>query len=129
MDEIDKLNKRVREVRFPKWKWPADMCPVCGWPYRDDGCQPGNCSMRPVPARKACDDYRDYGHDIAAAWELINEMQQAGVRIQIDVWLNGYTVSAWIPGEQLLYKRRFDSLSANISRCYLAWSESQNGKG
>jgi hypothetical protein len=78
MDELDELNKRIRELRFPPASWPAGRCPVCGWPYREDGCQPGNCSMRPAPAVRACDDTRDYARDIAAAWELMDEMNASG---------------------------------------------------
>jgi hypothetical protein len=79
MNNLDDLNKRIREIRFPISNWPADRGQVCGWPYREDGCTPGNCSMRPGPEVRACDDWRDYTHDIAAAWELAGDAERAGV--------------------------------------------------
>lgn len=36
--------------------WDASRCRICGWPVYPDlslGCILGNCSMRPVPSRRA----------------------------------------------------------------------------
>jgi hypothetical protein len=36
----------------------VERCPVCGWPLADrleEGCIPGNCSMRPRPAPQTVD--------------------------------------------------------------------------
>lgn len=36
--------------------WDESRCRVCGWPLAasaDQGCVPGNCSMRPLPKERA----------------------------------------------------------------------------
>lgn len=56
------------------FKWPEDSCPVCGFHFSvGQGCSPGNCSMRPVPAphaRDACIAY--YSSDVRAAFTLLS---------------------------------------------------------
>jgi hypothetical protein len=63
------------------WKWPTNRCPVCGWLYsetRDQGCVPGDCSMRPRPNIVEIQKSRGYGvysTDIADAWQVVEKMR------------------------------------------------------
>lgn len=57
--------------------WDDKRCRVCGWPIvpsSEPGCWASNCSMRPLPERRA-DEHRPYSTDIAAAWEVVEKMR------------------------------------------------------
>lgn len=59
--------------------WPADRCPVCGWPLAADlvsGCVRGNCSQRPVPTRRA-DEVPEYTENSAVALEALEAFLEA----------------------------------------------------
>lgn len=73
--------------------WNEDRCRICGWPLaasRDEGCAPGDCSMRPSPARRA-DEPAPYSTDIAAAWEVVERMCADGWEYEIN---SHYSVTA-----------------------------------
>jgi hypothetical protein len=59
------------------WDWDDTRCRVCGWPLHetaDDGCVPGNCSMRPRPEHMA-DRPAPFSTSLTAAWLLIEKFQ------------------------------------------------------
>jgi hypothetical protein len=121
VNEIDEINKRILEIRFPMSKCDPSRCPVCGWPYRKDGCQPDNCSMRPVPAVRACEDTRDYGRDIAAALELVDGVDTT---LHHHVWGDGlwYAAIRPDPNGKSIYACAPTAPEA-IALAWLAWHE------
>ena len=59
--------------------WPANRCPVCGWTYSSEagvGRAPFNCSMRPLPPRRAADP-APYSTDLVAAWTVVERLNAA----------------------------------------------------
>lgn len=50
--------------------FPNNMCPVCGFPYSDKHCQPGDCSVRPPPDTRADECYPNWPEDDLAALKL-----------------------------------------------------------
>jgi hypothetical protein len=70
--------------------WDESRCRVCGWPLATDvmqssaGCYPGNCSLRPRPARNA-DEPAHYSTDIAAAWLVVKRMCSF-IGVDDDLW-------------------------------------------
>lgn len=58
--------------------WDESRCRICGWPLvsegRPMGCTPGNCSMRPRPAKRA-DEPPHYSTSIADAWTVVERMR------------------------------------------------------
>lgn len=89
MSDLLDLTKRVREVRNLAASWPADRCPVCGWPFSENGCQPGDCSMRPMPEPKAVDDTLEYATDIRDAWVLVELLEAEDLRWILNTWPDG----------------------------------------
>jgi hypothetical protein len=65
----------------------------------------------------------DWTRDITAAWKLLEKMQRTGLNIEINIGLNGYVIGIWRPGEQLLFKQRYDTAPEAISRAYWSWQE------
>lgn len=57
-------------------KWDESRCRVCGFSLDPDGkmCRSDDCSMRPVPARRA-DAIAPYSTDIAAAWQVVERLR------------------------------------------------------
>jgi len=73
--ELRNLDARVhREVMGVIWD--ESRCRVCGWPLvpeGEQGCWASNCSMRPLPERRA-DELPHYATNIAAAWRIIESL-------------------------------------------------------
>lgn len=79
MDAGRGLDKEVA-TRITGWSWPADRCPVCGWPFgASGGCAPGDCSMRPAPKVPEAEKFPRYSTDIAAAWEIVERLQRDAI--------------------------------------------------
>jgi len=57
--------------------WDESRCRVCGWtivPEGDQGCWASNCSMRPMPERRA-DEVPSYSSRIELAWLVIERLK------------------------------------------------------
>jgi hypothetical protein len=56
-DKIQEQEERDVRLHLALYgPWDETRCPVCGWPLKEqpnDGCVTGNCSMRPLPQRRA----------------------------------------------------------------------------
>lgn len=89
MSELTDLTEKVREVRNMGASWPEDRCPVCGWLFHEDGCEPGSCSMRPMPDPPAIADKWEYATDISAAWELVKLLEEKDLRWILHTWPGG----------------------------------------
>jgi len=68
---------------------PTPRCAVCGWPLaetRDNGCRPGDCSMRPLPeqaydAARANNEYAAFwGDSFVKKWKAEQPSPPAGAR-------------------------------------------------
>jgi len=65
--------------------WDESLCRVCGWPLSAEqsiGCLPGDCSLRPVPTRRA-DAPRPLSGDRVTALLIIDRMEALGYRCQL----------------------------------------------
>ncbi len=66
-------------------EWPADGCPICGWPLRhsvEAGCMPGNCSQRPRPSRVASAPAA-WSSDPVFAWRLVAQLVERRYRVRV----------------------------------------------
>jgi hypothetical protein len=114
MNELDELRLKIAELQG--WTKKHGRMDQASREPHDYFVKPdGLLSMYPP----------DWPREIAAAWVLLEEMQQAGLNIEINIWLNGYVIGIWRPGEQLLFKRRYDTAPEAICRAYRAWREAQ----
>lgn len=79
--ELDQL---VSDAVFGPWD--ESRCRVCGWKiaaWNEQGCWADNCSLRPPPERRA-DEPRPYSTDIAAAWEIVAELDKRGLFLTME---------------------------------------------
>lgn len=80
--------------------WDEMRCRICGWPLaktRDEGCVPGDCSMRPRPTRRA-----DGQQECARCYQVLDNVSPG-----YSVVAGGALVCANClrPGEELLRAR------------------------
>lgn len=59
--------------------WNEARCRICGWPLRDDGCQPGDCAQRPRPTRRA-DEPAPYTSNYTACRVVEDAIEQRGLQ-------------------------------------------------
>ena len=103
-DEIDGLIAS----QIMGWTWPANRCPVCGWPY-DDCCSPGSCSMRPQPAITARErSVPHYSSDIATAFSVIEHFRARGYWFDLSSLVEGGEGPFW---DAYLHERGIDLTS------------------
>lgn len=55
--------------------WVEDRCPVCGWLYEPEHCQPDNCSMRPIPNPRA-DEPPHYSTYLLDTWRVVEHLRE-----------------------------------------------------
>ena len=70
------LDRLVAE-KVMGWEWPANRCPVCGWPFDDSreiGCVPGDCSQRPQPDPIASEAWPPYSTRIESAMRVVEHL-------------------------------------------------------
>ncbi len=121
--EMDVL---VMEIRNP---WDESRCRICGWPLEDswkDGCVVDNCSLRPVPKRRA-DTPAPVSTDIAVAWPLFEEMVQQNPNILIHRY-RGWEVGEDVPGD-IRGIANGETAPEAITKAWLLWKEVPNVHG
>ena len=84
--ELDKL---IAEHVF-KDKWDESRCRVCGWPFKPEPvtCYPNDCSLRPLPKRRA-DQPGEFSTNIIAAWSLVQFLKGKGLSVRITQFSGG----------------------------------------
>lgn len=117
--ELDAL---VRDKVFA-FKWDETKCRVCGWTLAatvNEGCVPGNCSLRPGPDIPAADRCAPYSTDVSAAFLVVDEMARRGFLLQLtlrakpDLWMAafGRKFMESVPAEQAVGAARAICLAA-----------------
>lgn len=82
--------------------WDTTRCRWCGWPLREkveDGCVPGNCSLRPLPDPPMADIIAPYSTSISAAWEVAEKMKELFPGYTVEVgWYHEEEANPATPG-------------------------------
>lgn len=91
----------------PLARAPEGRCQVCGWPLVErieDGCVPGNCSMRPAPSQNRCAGCvaleSELRHATAVVRDLENKMLPvneyvAKLEAALTLMYEGYAMEFW----------------------------------
>lgn len=85
MSKIDRFFKAILQVDK---QWNESRCRICGWPLKesiDEGRTIDNCSMRPVPAKRA-DELRNWQPSING--EISQEVRKWFQEHEPEVWNN-----------------------------------------
>jgi len=103
-----------------------DRCPVCGFPYSDEHCRPGDCSMRPPPRLRADESYPNWPENITDAWELFEEMRRLIGHVSLNSSVNNDTDKWYLLSNPKIPCFGYDHVVEDtaprvISLAWLAW--------
>lgn len=120
--EHEQLDRNMAERVF-QFKWSEERCRICGWPLADsaeNGCVEGNCSLRPIPEKRA-DSPAPYSSEIEYAWLVLEKMRERGLYVGFDsnaaspdVW------RFWAQDEEGEYVASGEAPTAPLAACKMA---------